>query len=333
LESNDTPRDSDTRTPLRYFYPLQARTGNSRLGNTLGWMMAFQNIVVVSGGAIVSKDWGAVIDLAVENRSVEVGVPNRFLDLCARFFGRPELELTRESSLETFVDSLYRQASRSGSDPEASTPSSLRTQILQSFFSNGITATILAGEADVANPHAIQRVLASDLVFLVEPIYFTYDSNPALRGDALSPIRLRTPYARRQQEELQLLSGKGPLVGLHIRRTDYKCWSDGEHYYSDEVWKCELAHHRSLGRQAVIFTDEPEAALTESLCSAGAILSAGDPTEDFARLAQVDVIVGPPSTFSASAVCLAERQFAKAPVILRPGEHGWAGLPERLRRG
>lgn len=90
-----------------------------------------------------------------------------------------------------------------------------------------------------------------------------------------------------------------PLVGLHVRRCDYRRWEGGRFFWTDEQY---LTLMDSLLEQDdfafVITTDEPQsigACLTDH---PSVTLSRLKAVEDLHLLSRCDLILGPPSTFS-----------------------------------
>ena len=90
------------------------------------------------------------------------------------------------------------------------------------------------------------------------------------------------------------------LVGVHIRRGDYREWKDGQYFYSNDVYASYMRQMEQL------FTDKKVAfyiASNESVSADGAFDAfqiyhgAGGSAEDLYALQQCDYIIGPPSIF------------------------------------
>ncbi len=94
-------------------------------------------------------------------------------------------------------------------------------------------------------------------------------------------------------------SGHFPLVGLHVRRTDYRLWEGGRYFWTDEQYLDLVESVLESGpHEFVLTTDEPASvgrALSEHPAVTVSPLSA---PEDLYLLSRCDLIVGPPSTFS-----------------------------------
>lgn len=89
------------------------------------------------------------------------------------------------------------------------------------------------------------------------------------------------------------------LVGVHIRRGDYKTFNSGDWYYTDEEY---LNWMKSLSKEVrvkfVLFSNEPLdlAKFTDSNCEV--VKMEGNAVEDLCCMSKCDYIMGPPSTYS-----------------------------------
>lgn len=114
-------------------------------------------------------------------------------------------------------------------------------------------------------------------------------------------FRLSPEYAEKVQSHVAKCRQPGrPLIGIHMRRGDYKNFADGKFYYYDEQY---LALMNRLSEQFPVkpvfmlcSEDPPDpAAFAPHQITTGL----GDSVEDMYCLSACDYIVGPPSTFSA----------------------------------
>jgi hypothetical protein len=90
------------------------------------------------------------------------------------------------------------------------------------------------------------------------------------------------------------------VIGLHIRRGDYKTWQNGRYFYSDSVYE----HYANLlrdiiaaeGWQAkiVVFSNEATSIGERLDCE----LSKNEWHIDHYLMSQCDLLIGPPSTFT-----------------------------------
>ena len=92
------------------------------------------------------------------------------------------------------------------------------------------------------------------------------------------------------------------LVGIHIRRGDYRTYLNGKYYYDDDSWLTWITRVRSVFNSearrfvGVVFSNEKVVKIIDS--SGDLILGPGDAYEDLHLLSKCDYIIGPPSTFS-----------------------------------
>lgn len=94
------------------------------------------------------------------------------------------------------------------------------------------------------------------------------------------------------------------LIGLHIRRGDYKTWRNGEYYYSDEEYLniCQSLtnYFKKLGQENLIFFISTNEKIDLNKFREFNVfqLENGSSMKDLYALSKCDYIVGPPSTFS-----------------------------------
>lgn len=96
-----------------------------------------------------------------------------------------------------------------------------------------------------------------------------------------------------------------PVVGVHIRRTDYKEWLGGKYFYELDTYQRYMKRVSELMNGKVAFlicSDEPhnEADFADVPCDALYVSHESFMT-DFALLSQCDYTMGPPSTFRMTA--------------------------------
>jgi len=108
-------------------------------------------------------------------------------------------------------------------------------------------------------------------------------------------------HARASREAVERLRQKaGLVVGVHIRRGDYRDWRHGQCFFEPAqyaAWMRELAQQLPSRRVAFfVCSDEPRAAQEFPGLTVG--LGAGSPVRDLFALAECDYILGPLGTFS-----------------------------------
>lgn len=102
---------------------------------------------------------------------------------------------------------------------------------------------------------------------------------------------------RRRGAEIESNYGEGRMVGVHVRRTDYKEWKGGRYWYSNDVYERVIDEMReALGDvEFVVFTDEPES-LSQKLRNLNDPMTT--PERDQWLMSNCDYLIGPPSTFT-----------------------------------
>ncbi len=89
------------------------------------------------------------------------------------------------------------------------------------------------------------------------------------------------------------------LIGLHIRRNDYKLWNDGKFYFSDEFYEFVV---KKIRLDFVNKNKDPFIVLVsdEKISSKIGVdfISYGSWKEDQIILQSCDILIGPPSTFT-----------------------------------
>ena len=98
-------------------------------------------------------------------------------------------------------------------------------------------------------------------------------------------------------------SSQVKVIGIHIRRGDYKEWQDGKYYYSDLQYEkilnstVDLFKQNQTEIQFIICSDEP-INIHGPLKKFAPLVSNGTEIDDLCLLSLCDYIIGPPSTFS-----------------------------------
>ena len=109
-------------------------------------------------------------------------------------------------------------------------------------------------------------------------------------------------HSRRAAKVVESCRKKGNvLVGVHIRRGDYKLFSQGQYYYDDSVYFSKMQQMKQLlnkqGRDVsfIICSNEPHTGTFNGMEIA---LGTGHFIEDLYSLAGCDYLIGAPSTYS-----------------------------------
>lgn len=91
------------------------------------------------------------------------------------------------------------------------------------------------------------------------------------------------------------------LIGVHVRRGDYRTWQDGKYYWGDRIYAEKIqqmeTHLAAAGKTAAfaLCSNEP----VDLQHFRGTVrMGPGSMIEDLYLLSKCDMIIGPPSTFS-----------------------------------
>lgn len=112
------------------------------------------------------------------------------------------------------------------------------------------------------------------------------------------------------------------IIGVHIRRGDYKYWHDGKYYFSlEEYAKCCESVCNFLNKKPVFLICSNEKISLQHFKDFTVFqLSKKSSIHDLYALSKCDYIIGPPSTFSAWASFIGEKphSFIYNPKIFDP---------------
>lgn len=109
-----------------------------------------------------------------------------------------------------------------------------------------------------------------------------------------------------EQRLLGLRRRSQRILGVHIRRGDYRYWAGGRFHYEDSTYqRLAIEFFRASGdgledAGILLVSDEPTTWPME-LCGVPVMRFSGSVVEDLAALSLCDRIIGPPSTFAMSA--------------------------------
>ena len=110
---------------------------------------------------------------------------------------------------------------------------------------------------------------------------------------------------------IETFKKKNVVIGVHIRRGDYKFAYNGKYYfefedYVDILKKIQNSYATELRFILVSNETIPIARFNELDCT---ILNSDSPSEDNYILSKCDLIIGPPSTFSAWAALVGNKKI------------------------
>lgn len=102
------------------------------------------------------------------------------------------------------------------------------------------------------------------------------------------------------------------LVGVHIRRGDYKTWRNGKFYFDNDTftrWITELSESSEKKMVFVVFSNEAIKPEDFGGCSAEIVKGPDHPIQDLYVMSQCDYIFGPPSSYSWWAAFYGEKKY------------------------
>ena len=145
------------------------------------------------------------------------------------------------------------------------------------------------------------RKLMKGLSFLdcwpVKDYELLYKHQEAVR----KTIRPKKEYWSAAEEIMTEQRGYGvPIVGIHVRRTDYKEWLDGKYYYDVSTYVRHMRKISELMNGKVVFvicSDEKMSREDFDVPCCNIYISRNPFMVDYSLLAQCDYTIGPPSTF------------------------------------
>lgn len=159
------------------------------------------------------------------------------------------------------------------------------------------------------------------------------DANALAKCEEAVRAFFKPLHVERAEHILKDLRGEGEiLIGVHIRRTDYKTFLSGRYYFEDDVYRREMSNVQSLLAEKgnvrfVMFSDEKleESHFSGLPCS----FMHGSAVEDQWMMSQCDYLMGPPSTFSAWASFVGKVPLARMwdkNYELKPEDFEYLGL-------
>jgi hypothetical protein len=159
----------------------------------------------------------------------------------------------------------------------------------------------ISGSTDPRTVIADVRIASSESLWVEGWLYRDYAGiakHKTLIKDFFSPVRdiqNRVDACARESKKDNVL-----LVGIHLRRGDYKKFADGRYYYSDiEVCRLMKQMSKLLPERHIRFLLVSNTFIDiKNYNGYDIVMGPGDPVGDLFTLAKCDYIMGPPSTFT-----------------------------------
>jgi hypothetical protein len=120
------------------------------------------------------------------------------------------------------------------------------------------------------------------------------------RDELIEVFRPCLDIAQRVDHVFRRVPNNVLVVGLHVRRGDYKSWQGGRYYFSLDIYRSLLIRlFEILGFNNVFFLVASDQSIPSDLTEGlPAICLHGSEIEDLYVLARCDLIVGPPSSYA-----------------------------------
>jgi hypothetical protein len=166
----------------------------------------------------------------------------------------------------------------------------------------------LAGKIDFFSDEIVQLIKVHDLTICHGPWNFNFSMANERIADYFS-VEPDINFYTDTLNFVDSVSGTKNKVGLHIRRGDYKIWRDGKYFYEDKVWLNLVTKYIKEGKDVWIFSNDLEKNFSDLLENSGAVLSNGSYETDFTRMMCMNLLIGPPSTYSNMAFSISKHVF------------------------
>jgi len=164
-----------------------------------------------------------------------------------------------------------------------------------------------------ANMDRVEAEAAARNVVILRGFSFRDMAGVEAHGDRIREhFRLVEPHASAVKDRARALRRGSVLVGVHVRKGDYRRHQGGRFDYSVAVYAGLVRRTESLFQDSVSFafvSDDADTARSVARACPGLDVGfgTGHPVEDMYLLAACDYIIGPPSTFSKWASFYGER--------------------------
>ena len=152
----------------------------------------------------------------------------------------------------------------------------------------------------------IPKFSSNRLLFLSGWLLRDYESLKKNRALIRELFNFENDIIRDCDRKLFLLkSNNSIVVGVHIRRGDYKYFKEGKYFYEVEVYKAIIAQLNTLlsckggNISFIVCTNDPNIIQSKILNALNVFYSNGSQIFDLCMLSKCDYIIGPPSTYSA----------------------------------
>jgi hypothetical protein len=158
------------------------------------------------------------------------------------------------------------------------------------------------GTIDLGEDHVRAALRRNRMTLLSGWALRAPDALRTYADDVRALLALDPEYVAAAGATVERARADGDLVlGVHVRQGDYAIWESGRHFYDDRQYvQVMRSAQAAFDRRTIAFvvaSSEPKK--PDAFDGLPVQLAPGDRYGDLAALAACDLIVGPPSTFSA----------------------------------
>lgn len=119
-----------------------------------------------------------------------------------------------------------------------------------------------------------------------------------------SPTQQVEDYVKKNMNKLKW-GGSKVIVGVHMRRGDYRTWRNGEFFFEDTVYRKNMeilsAQLKESSLHFILFSNEPIDVAHFESNKYSVTVANGTGIQDFYMQAYCDYLIGPPSSYSGMA--------------------------------
>lgn len=148
------------------------------------------------------------------------------------------------------------------------------------------------------------NLLGKKYELINDPEFYDWDALFAHKDEVLGYLKFSRQYIERAQKKIDeyKTETESILVGVHVRRGDYKTWRNGKYYYTNEEYRCffqQFAENTNKNVTFVVCTNDSELNASDLMgLNYSLKINGCDQVTDLLVLSKCDYIMAPPSTYS-----------------------------------
>lgn len=176
---------------------------------------------------------------------------------------------------------------------------------LQSIFSTIINLDISNSDTNYElSNDTFKNIAINNIVFAKGWLFKDHANLRKYRNELIKIFKPKCIYNEVAENTIMKLKEKFDyVIGVHIRRGDYKTWNDGKYYFSDEIYlrkMMQLQNEMELKNKSCCFFICSNETVNEAFYrkNINASIEQRHSIVDLYSLSNCDYIIGPPSTFN-----------------------------------